>query len=66
MNQLQFEMIMKIIQNGAPALADELCNALGNLVNDRNHLAEENEKLKKEKEDAASEPAETPTPKKDK
>lgn len=62
MNQLQFEMIMKVIQNGAPALADELCGALANLVNDRNKLAEENKQMKKEKEDAQSEPTEAPTP----
>jgi hypothetical protein len=46
MTQLQFEVICKIIENGAPALANELCNALNNLVVDRNNLAKEVEALK--------------------
>lgn len=46
MTQLQFEMICKIIENGAPALANELCNALNDLVVDRNNLANEVEALK--------------------
>ncbi len=32
MDQTQFDLICKIIQNGAPALANELCGALQNLV----------------------------------
>ena len=46
MNQYQFETILKIIESGAPALANELCNSLNDLVNDRNALAQENEELK--------------------
>ena len=46
MTQLQFELICKIVQNGAPALAEELCGSLNDLVVDRNRLAEENERLK--------------------
>lgn len=46
MTQLQFEVICKIIENGAPALANELCNALNDLVIDRNNLAKEVEALK--------------------
>lgn len=38
MNQQQFEMIVKIIEGGAPALANELCGALANLVNAYNTL----------------------------
>ena len=39
MTQFQFDMICKIIQNGAPALANELCNSLNDLVVDYNKLA---------------------------
>lgn len=41
MNQQQFEMIVKIIEGGAPALANELCGALANLVNAYNTLVKE-------------------------
>lgn len=41
MNSIQFQMIMKIINNGVPALADELCTAVA-------LVCEENEKLKAE------------------
>lgn len=46
MTQFQFDMICKIIEQGAPALAAELCNALDSFVRDRNALATENEQLK--------------------
>ena len=46
MNQLQFDVIIKIIRNGAPALANEMCNSLNDLVNDYNKLVSENEELK--------------------
>ena len=46
MTQLQFEMICKIIETGAPALAEELCNSLNDLVVERNNLAQEVEVLK--------------------
>ena len=46
MTQFQFDMICKIIERGAPALADELCGALDSFVRDRNALATENEQLK--------------------
>ena len=39
MTQLQFDMICKIIQNGAPALANELCGALNDLVVDYNKMS---------------------------
>ena len=41
MTQQQFEIICKIIENGAPALANELCNSLNDLVIDRNNLAKQ-------------------------
>ena len=48
MLQYQFELIVKIVNNGAPALAEELNNSLNDLVIDRNNLAAENEKLREE------------------
>lgn len=41
MTQLQFDMICKIIQSGAPALANELCGALNDLVVGYNRMAEQ-------------------------
>lgn len=46
MTQFQFDLICKIIESGAPALANELCGSLNDLVIDRNNLAKENEELK--------------------
>ena len=46
MTQFQFEVICKIIENGAPALANELCGTLHNLVQSYNEVITENEKLK--------------------
>ena len=43
MTQYQFDTILKVIENGAPALANELCNSLNNLVNDYNALRKEKE-----------------------
>lgn len=40
MNQTQLEVIVAIIKNGAPALANELVDALYALVNERNELKE--------------------------
>lgn len=59
MNSIQFQIIVKIINNGAPALADELCTAIA-------LVCEENEKLKAEVEslkmstNSAEEKAEAP------
>lgn len=50
MTQQQFEIICKIIENGAPALANELCSALNNLVIDRNNLAKQLEEIQKSAE----------------
>lgn len=46
MTQFQFEVICSIIEKGAPALAIDLCTALNNLVNERNSLVTELDKLK--------------------
>ena len=46
MTQLQFEIICKVIETGTPALANELCGALNDLVVDRNNLAKEVKMLK--------------------
>ena len=43
MNQFQFDAIVKIVESGAPALANELCNSLNDLVNDYNVLLKEKE-----------------------
>ncbi len=55
MTQLQFEMICKIVENGAPALADELCGALDGLVKRHNFLQKEVERLSTETCDACDE-----------
>lgn len=58
MTQFQFDAIVKTVEVGAPALANELNNSLNDLVVERNNLADENEKLKKELEDYKSKEAE--------
>lgn len=40
MNQTQYELIIKSINYSMPAIADELCNALNNLINEYNKLKE--------------------------
>lgn len=52
MTQYQFDTIVKVLESGAPALANELANSLNDLVVERNNLAEENDKLKKDLENA--------------
>lgn len=54
MTQFQFDLICKIINAGAPALAEELCNSLGTLVQAYNNVVTENEKLKADLEKATS------------
>ena len=54
MTQFQFDAICKIIEAGAPALANELCGALQGLVQTCNAALEENEKLKAEKDSTES------------
>jgi len=46
MTQFQFDLICKIIENGAPALANELCNSLDALVKAYTECMTENEQLK--------------------
>lgn len=46
MTQFQFDMICKVIEGGAPALTNELCGALANLVQSYNKVTAENEQLK--------------------
>ena len=52
MTQYQFDTIVKVLESGVPALANELANSLNDLVVERNNLAEENDKLKKYLENA--------------
>lgn len=56
MTQYQFDTIIKIVENGAPALADELNNSLNDLVIDRNNLAKENKEMKEELDALKSKP----------
>jgi hypothetical protein len=58
MTQFQFDAICKIVEVGAPALANELCGALQSLVKAYNTLSEENATLKAGKADSAEVPAE--------
>ena len=46
MTQFQFDVICKIIEIGAPALANELCGALDAFVQSYNEIAKENSDLK--------------------
>ena len=46
MTQFQFDLICKIIETGAPALANELIGAMRGLAEEYTKLAEENEQLK--------------------
>lgn len=55
MNQMQFDVIVAIIKSGAPALAEELVNALVNLVNSYNEQKAELEKLKSSEDSAEPE-----------
>jgi hypothetical protein len=48
MTQFQFDLICKIITNGAPALADELCGSLDAFVKAYNGIVAENEQLKQQ------------------
>lgn len=54
MTQFQLNVICKIISAGAPAIAEELCGALDNLVRSYNAALEENSQLKKDLEEATS------------
>lgn len=54
MTQFQLDVICKIIDAGAPAIAEELCGALDILVRSYNAAVEENKQLKKDLEAATS------------
>lgn len=54
MTQYQYDTIMKVIVNGAPALSNELCEALAEVVSELNKLREtvnDMGKTKSEKEE---------------
>jgi cell division protein FtsB len=57
MTQFQFDLICKLIENGAPALANELCGALNALVQTCNNTMAENEQLKAQIADLTSKEA---------
>ena len=52
MTQFQYDVIVKVICNGAPAIADELCEAFAEIVTERNSfkqsLDEMTDKFKEE------------------
>lgn len=50
MNQQQFDLIVKVIKNGAPALAEELVQALVNLVTEHAELKKIVEQIETDKE----------------
>ena len=56
MTQFQFELICKSLQSGVPALADELCDSLNDLVVDRNQLAAKVEEFEKSKTNKENKP----------
>lgn len=51
MNQFQFDIILKIIEQGAPVLYKDLATALNNLVVERNSLDQENKDLRAQLEE---------------
>lgn len=55
MTQYQYDTIMKLIVNGAPALANELCSSLADVVNERNDFKAKLEKIKSDAENAKNE-----------
>lgn len=55
MTQYQYDTIMKLIVNGAPVLANELCRSLADIVNERNDFKAQLEKIKSDAENAKDE-----------
>ncbi len=47
MTQFQYDAIMKILQNGAPALCQELAQSISQVITDNSTLAKEKEELTK-------------------
>lgn len=41
MTQFEFDVIVKLIENGAPALAHELCGSLNDLVVEYNQIKQD-------------------------
>jgi hypothetical protein len=41
MTQFEFDVIVKLVENGAPALARELCGSLNDLVVEYNQMKQE-------------------------
>ena len=56
MTQFEFDVICKVVENGAPALANQLINSLSNVINEYNSAVAENAALKAEVERLRSEP----------
>ena len=50
MNQQQFDLIVKVIRNGAPALAEELVQAIVNLVAEHAEFKRIVERIENDKE----------------
>ena len=59
MNQWEYNTIIAVLDQGAPALAEVLSKSLENLILERNQLAKENEELKASKCDCSCETTET-------
>ena len=49
MTQLEYDVIMRIITNGAPAIASDLCYSFAKVVSERNSFKRELEILKQKK-----------------
>lgn len=52
MTQFQYDVIVKTICNGAPALADELCTSLAEVVNERNEFKKKLDLIEQPKKEA--------------
>ena len=55
MSQFQFETIIRIIKSGAPALANELCEALVNVIEENATLRRKVDELTPKTEEAKTE-----------
>lgn len=55
MNQFQYDCIVRVISNGAPAIAEELCGALAGLVSERNEFKRQLDEIEESKENAKEE-----------
>lgn len=62
MTQFEYELICKLIQSGAPALAEDLINGLANVINAANEAIRERDELKAEVERLTADSAEPETP----